>query len=393
MISTPSYSDFRSGKASAINGGSVYGSGRKIEVHTLSDLRAMPERDYVVKGLISPGELSVFWGPPKSGKSFFVSHITYAIAQGRSVFGRRVKAAKVLYVSAEGESGVKGRARALEDRYKTTPDFLVIAQPINLLDPGADIESLISIINKHLAAVVILDTLARVLAGGDENASQDMGTVIRHIDRIRHETGAHVIVVHHGTKSGSNGPRGHGSLLGAADLVVEITKSDSGLRVATVTHAKDDPDGAGMAFQLDIVELGIDIDGDTRTTCLVKELENHESLNTKLKLKPGEKAALRILHDTVVGPMGCTLPVGDGFPSNLRGVREEVWYAECETRRLSSSIDPRDRVKVRQRAIAGLQAANMIASRGGLWWPTRGNQTIGSGIKGDYPIDPNPVHQ
>ena len=63
---------------------------------------ALPERAYLLKGLLSPGELSVWWGPPKCGKSFLLMSIGYAIAQGRNVFGRHVHKARVLYLACEG---------------------------------------------------------------------------------------------------------------------------------------------------------------------------------------------------------------------------------------------------------------------------------------------------
>ena len=68
-----------------------------------------------------------------------------------------------------------------------------------------------------------------------------MGQFIVNVTEVRHETGAHVAIVHHGTKA-SNGssPRGHSCLTGADDALVEVVKLDDGSRVATVAHAKDD---------------------------------------------------------------------------------------------------------------------------------------------------------
>ena len=93
-----------------------------------------------------------------------------------------------------------------------------------------------------------------MLAGGDENSSQDMGQFIVNIGRLREETKAHVALIHHGTKA-SNGstPRGHSSLTGADDALIEVTKLDDGTRVATVVHAKDDADGLRFGFKLEKV--------------------------------------------------------------------------------------------------------------------------------------------
>ncbi len=231
---------------------------------------ALPERAYLLKGLLSPGELSVWWGPPKCGKSFLLMSIGYAIAQGRNVFGRRVHKARVLYLACEGRSGLRGRIEALHARHGDTHDFVVIAEPLDLRGTGGT-DALLEIIPRAKFDLVVVDTLNRVMAGGDENSSADMGAVIRNLDHIRAETGAHVAVIHQGTKTGTGGPRGHGSLIGAADVIVEIAKTEDGGRSATVTDAKDDASDKAMGFVLEVVELGADADGDARTTCVVVE--------------------------------------------------------------------------------------------------------------------------
>jgi hypothetical protein len=114
------------------------------------------------------------------------------------------------------------------------------------------------------------------MAGGDENSPQDMGMFIRNVSELRHDTQAHITIVHHGTKA-SNGsthgstPRGHSSLTGADDALIEVVKLDDGSRVATVVHAKDDQDGMRRGFTSDVVALGTDDDGDAITTLLVSE--------------------------------------------------------------------------------------------------------------------------
>ena len=50
------------------------------------------------------------------------------------------------------------------------------------------------------ADLIVLDTLARTFGDGDEKAARDMGGFVASVDRLRAETGAHVAVVHHGTK-------------------------------------------------------------------------------------------------------------------------------------------------------------------------------------------------
>jgi hypothetical protein len=243
-----------------------------LKLFTVADILALPRRSYLLKGLIAPGEMSVWWGPPKCGKSFLVMHVAYGMAQGRDVFGRRVKQCRVLYLACEGQAGLRNRVQALVNRYGTTDNFMAIAQPLHLL--GADdTDALIATINQSFD-VVVVDTLNRVIAGGDENSSADMGALIRNLDLVRDKTSAHVLVIHHGVKGSDNkgrGPRGHGSLIGAADAIIEVSVGDGGIRSASPTDVKDDASGYTMGFVLKVVELDKDEDGDPITTCLIEE--------------------------------------------------------------------------------------------------------------------------
>jgi RecA-family ATPase len=70
--------------------------------------------------------------------------------------------------------------------------------------------------------LVVIDTLARAMAGGNENASEDMGAFVRNVDRVRSATSAHTMIVHHSGKNKAAGARGHSSLRAATDTEIEI---------------------------------------------------------------------------------------------------------------------------------------------------------------------------
>jgi hypothetical protein len=266
----------------------------KFALLDTADLMGLKERGYLLKGIMSPGELSVWWGPPKCGKSFLMLHTAYALAQGRSVFGRRVKQCRVLYLACEGKSGLRARVEALWRQHDHAPDFKAIAQPVDLWSAGGDTKALRALIAEHRPDLVVVDTVNRVLAGGDENSSADMGALIRHLDELRQpidgqDHGPHVACIHHGTKAGSNGPRGHGSLLGAVDASIEVAIEEDGTRTAKLDAMKDDARGA-LAFKLEPVTLDVDADGDPRTTCIVKELTEAEPKRAGVRLTTTEAA-------------------------------------------------------------------------------------------------------
>jgi RecA-family ATPase len=241
-------------------------------VLSVTDVETAPARDYLLKGIMAPAELSLWVGPPKCGKSFLMLYISYLLSLGRPIFGRRAKLTRVLYVAAEGEAGIANRIRALRDRYGPSKMFHFIAQPADLLHEPGHKQDLKNAATSYQTQLIVLDTLNRVLAGGDENSSQDMGALVLFMADLRHETKAHIAAVHHGTKlSGGSNPRGHSCLTGADDALIEVARNDNGSRTAKVVHAKDDADGQEFGFRLEVVDLGSDSDGDPITTLIVEE--------------------------------------------------------------------------------------------------------------------------
>src|SRR6185312_14348626 len=103
----------------------------------------------------------------------------------------------------------------LRVRYGRSPDFHFIAQPTDLLHEAGHQEDLKQAAIGCNAQLVVIDTVNRVLAGGDENSSEDMGALVLYMAELRRDTNAHVAAIHHGTKA-SNGstPRGHSCLTG-----------------------------------------------------------------------------------------------------------------------------------------------------------------------------------
>lgn len=251
----------------------------KLTVYTDADVLTATPRDYFLKGIISPKEMSVVYGEPGCGKSFLVLYIGRIIAQGkerRIAFGRRVHETNVLFMALEGVAGFENRLKAQIQQHSDAPGFGYIAQPVNLFSDDQAKNDTILAAQQWKAGLIIIDTLNRAMVGGSENDPADMGQFIANIDAIRAATNAHILIVHHCGKDSGRGLRGHSSLLGAADVVIEVSKDkDTGLKTAVIEKAKDDSDGHEFSFALDVVELGIDPDGDPITTCTVRELDGY----------------------------------------------------------------------------------------------------------------------
>jgi hypothetical protein len=247
----------------------------------ISDVSPVLSQAYVVKELIAACSLVVIYGDSNSGKTFFAVDLSLHIAGGQPWRGHRVLPGLVIYVAAEGGHGIRNRLAAYrqEATWTRTVPFAVLPQTTDLLHPEADTDLLIDAIKAAEAeagvpvAAVVLDTLARVMTGGNENASEDMSAFVANLDRIRAATGAAVVIIHHAGKDAAKGARGHSSLRAAVDTEI-LVEGTEGTRTATVCKQRDLPSGQRYGFNLVAVTIGTDPeDGSPITSCVVATAE------------------------------------------------------------------------------------------------------------------------
>lgn len=247
----------------------------------LSEVSPVLSQAYVVRGLIASGSAVVIYGDSNSGKTFFTLDLCLHIASAQPWRDHRVQAGLVVYVAAEGGHGIRNRLAAHLQQAPWTlgAPFAVLPQPVDLLNPEADTNLLIESIRaaEEVAGakvvVVVLDTLARVMTGGNENDSRDMSGFVANVDRIRADTGAAVLIVHHCGKDAAKGARGHSSLRAAVDTEI-LVEGLEGTRTATVQKQRDLPSGQRYGFDLVAVEVGTDPeDGAAITSCVVAVAE------------------------------------------------------------------------------------------------------------------------
>ena len=246
---------------------------------------------------IDPG-LSVIWGPPKSGKSFWAFDLVMRVALGWEYRGRRVHQGPVVYCCFEGQTGIRARVEAFRQKFlgedsEGVPFFL---QPVTI-DLVKEHEELIAAIRAidSPPVAVVLDTLNRSLAGS-ESSDTDMSNYVRAADAIRDAFGCAVLIVHH---CGINDlrPRGHTSLTGAADAQIAVRRDINGSIGVTVEFLKDGEAGETIASKLESVEVGTDEDGDTITSCVVVETDQPTATAAKgPRLTANQSTMLAILQ-------------------------------------------------------------------------------------------------
>ncbi|TBF41491.1 helicase RepA family protein [Rhizobium leguminosarum] len=274
------------------------------EIEWFDDLLPVLTSSYLIKGLLDRGAMSVVYGPSNSGKTFFSLDVAFHVAARETWRDRRIACGTVLYLAAEGGNGIANRIVALRAAHGASNVPLALRRAgLDLLHPDADVPRVIELageISKQAPLqMIVVDTLSRVLAGGDENGPADMTAFVKNIDRIRLATGAHIMIVHHTGKDAARGARGHSSLRAATDTEIEITVDEAGIRAATVQKQRDYNGGETFHFELTNIDVGEDQDGDPVRTCIVTSAETPTTKPGRPKLTPSEQVALRAIDDAL----------------------------------------------------------------------------------------------
>ncbi len=259
---------------------------------------------WLIKNTLPAEGLAVVYGASGSGKTFMVLDMAMAVARGVDWRGLRTHQGRVVYVVAEGAVGFRRRLRAYAQQAGikiSDIELHVIPAAPSLLEKADVVDVIRSINSGGGAKLTILDTLAQVTAGADENRGEDMGRALKAAQAIGKGVGGLVLLVHHSGKDESKGARGWSGIKGALDAELEVTRAEHD-RVLSVTKMKDGEEGQEFGFRL--LEIPLhgeeDEDGDPITSCVVEANDTGRSEIKKRKMLSSEQQAIR---DVVLSSM------------------------------------------------------------------------------------------
>jgi len=277
----------------------------------LRDAKITNDIPYVVKGIFGKGQIIVLWGAPGAGKTFIIMEMACAIGAGPRWHGRRTRKGIVLYVAGESARAyIENRFAALKREWPAVAESEVLVVPLalDLLHAqSGDVDRLIETAralarNRGEVVLIVIDTLGVTFGGGNENAPEDMGLYVANILRIRQETGAAVLVIHHSGKDEAKGMRGHTALLGAIDAELAIEGDPAGERILRTGKVREGEAFRDLfAFRLRSVELGVDQDGDSVTSCVIEAKDEAGTKRARRERKTAglgkhQKAVLRVIE-------------------------------------------------------------------------------------------------
>jgi hypothetical protein len=303
-----------------------------FDIQWFSEIKPATETTDFIEDTLGTGQMSVIYGESNTGKTFFALDMAFHVATGREWRGLEVEEGLIVYCALEGSHGIRNRIDALRQHHKLLGNIplCAITTNVDLLNPKADTNKLISTIQKAESLsdkpikMVVLDTLSRAMAGGNENSPEDMGALVINSDKIRSVTSAHTCWIHHSGKDQAKGARGHSLLRAATDTEIEVSAKD-GYSIASIRKQREFEGGQEYAFKLTGVALGENQRGKPITSCVVESVEMEiKTTGKKVNLNGTGKQGLEILR-ALIDKTGTTHHNTKDFPAGVKMVTEALF--------------------------------------------------------------------
>jgi len=213
-------------------GKSTEGQEAKPPRYTIRDakyiLTPRPPIESIIQGIITRGSVNVLVGKFGSKKTWSAISAGTCVALRKAWLGYSVMPGNVLIIDEESGDERLSRRLAMAIRGEmggeSTPIYYVSLSQFNLFKKPDDAGVKIRAIKEVDAQLVIVDALADIMAGGDENSVKDTQPVFMQLRKIAEETGAAIIVIHHVNKTGDY--RGSTAIPGAIDNMILVESAD-----------------------------------------------------------------------------------------------------------------------------------------------------------------------
>jgi hypothetical protein len=252
---------------------------RTVQMLTIDEVRAASQSvKWLVKNTVPAESIGIMFGGSGTFKSFIALDMALHVAHGMEWLGKRTTRSTVLYLAAEGGSGLWHRIDAWH-RFRGMTwddiDFRIIPVSVDLAQDSMlllEASNTLSITPK----LAIIDTLSQTFSG-EENSATEVAAYLREIGAtLRDSWQATVLILHHSGHSATERPRGSSAIRANSDFMLGVFR-DADQMLATVECCKL-KDGAlwkDQNFQLTVEDLGQDADGDPITSLVARHIVNN----------------------------------------------------------------------------------------------------------------------
>lgn len=273
-----------------------------FELFDIEELEAMPPPTWLIKDVLVDDGLSVLYGDPGAGKSFLAIDMGLRIANGMDWHGAAATATGVLYIAGEGKRGLSKRIKGWRKHHGlegVDAPFILLPTAVEIPDEKQRAKLLRTIDAAKAKAgfeigLIVIDTVSRALAGGDENSQEAMGQFVSACDAIKAHAGGALLGVHHSGKDKERGMRGSTVLLGACDAVMKAEKDEQLVTLKTEKQ-KDAEEAAPIHLEMQTEKWAQGLEEEQTTLVPVKK--SNEQIAT-------EQASKKITNDMIKKAFG-----------------------------------------------------------------------------------------
>jgi len=346
------------------------------------DISDFQEKEWLVQDWLGVNETSQFVGDPGTGKSTIVGSLAVHVAAGLDWFGKPVAQGGVVYFAGERVDLTRRRVKGLQRYHQigAGQPLAVASGPLDICKPES-VRGFIEGVNRfedrtnQTPALVILDTWSRVFVTGlSENDASAMAAAYAHVDELRRETGAHVLLIHHAGVSVEAKRRGRGSSVqaGAIDTGIVISKAGGG-GCAEVVKANDSKEGLKITWNLESFTVATNAETGKLTTVPIPVC----APQSKFQVIPLARKALTTNQNSALSSLrrmtetdGIPSDGTPGFPSDALTVgREQLREAFYLADAAQDPTAPADTRRKRfTRALVELEKLGRIAVLGERVW-------------------------
>ena len=259
--------------------------------------------------------LTCFYGKPDAGKTTYLLH-QLVPAAGIGMFA-------LLWIAADQSAALRSWAPEVARRYGVEDTrrirFALPRATLDLTGKGQGWQyvrervDLLRSLWPDLPLVLVIEGLSAVLVGADENGTGTAGFLAEATAEIKRTPGLSVVFTHHANDKGL--PRGHGSISGNCEAVVQLAVSGD---TRTVVMMKSKRHASGTVVET----FGLEVDPATRVPRVV-------SRYTAAGRRAGVPSAVPPLDEEDAG-------YPDGLPEHLRPLWRELaarggrdWFDEA----------------------------------------------------------------